>query len=289
VFVSTTAPTPAAAAAPAGTPVLELSHASFGYADQAVVQGADLTVRAGEVVAVLGPNGSGKSTLVRGLLGLNDRLGGEVRLFGTARESFHDHGRLGYVPQRHTLSASVRATVEEIVAVGRLSHQRWWWPVRRAAHDQEVIARALEVVGLSDRADADVSTLSGGQQRRVLIARALASEPDVLLMDEPTAGVDAANQQVLSTVLARLRERGTTMVIVTHELTALAGIVSRIVLVQGGRIAFDGTPDEFATRTGQFTPDHHDHHEHDHDEVDPRTRVRGTPTSGPLDPRGGIR
>jgi len=147
----------------------------------------------------------------------------------------------------------------------------------------------LEVVGLSDRADADVSTLSGGQQRRVLIARALASEPGVLLMDEPTAGVDAANQQVLSTVLARLRERGTTMVIVTHELTALAGIVSRIVLVQGGRIAFDGTPDEFATRTGQFTPDHHDHHEHDHDEVDPRTRVRGTPTSGPLDPRGGIR
>ena len=287
--MSTTAPTTAAAAAPAGAPVLELSHASFGYADQAVVQGADLTVRAGEVVAVLGPNGSGKSTLVRGLLGLNDRLGGEVRLFGTPRESFHDHGRLGYVPQRHTLSASVRATVEEIVAVGRLSHQRWWWPVRRAAHDQEVIARALEVVGLSDRADADVSTLSGGQQRRVLIARALASEPDVLLMDEPTAGVDAANQQVLSTVLARLRERGTTMVIVTHELTALAGIVSRIVLVQGGRIAFDGTPDEFATRTGQFTPDHHDHHEHDHDEVDPRTRVRGTPTSGPLDPRGGIR
>jgi len=289
VFVNTTAPTTAAAAVAAGAPVLELSHASFGYADQAVVQGADLTVRAGEVVAVLGPNGSGKSTLVRGLLGLNDRLGGEVRLFGTARESFHDHGRLGYVPQRHTLSASVRATVEEIVAVGRLSHQRWWWPVRRAAHDQEVIARALEVVGLSDRADADVSTLSGGQQRRVLIARALASEPDVLLMDEPTAGVDAANQQVLSTVLARLRERGTTMVIVTHELTALAGIVSRIVLVQGGRIAFDGTPDEFATRTGQFTPDHHDHHEHDHDEVDPRTRVRGTPTSGPLDPRGGIR
>ncbi|WP_345505287.1 metal ABC transporter ATP-binding protein [Pedococcus ginsenosidimutans] len=287
--MNSTAPTTAADAAPAGAPVLELSHASFGYADQAVVQGADLTVRAGEVVAVLGPNGSGKSTLVRGLLGLNDRLGGEVRLFGTPRESFHDHGRLGYVPQRHTLSASVRATVEEIVAVGRLSHQRWWWPVRRAAHDQEVIARALEVVGLSDRADADVSTLSGGQQRRVLIARALASEPDVLLMDEPTAGVDAANQQVLSTVLARLRERGTTMVIVTHELTALAGIVSRIVLVQGGRIAFDGTPDEFATRTGQFTPDHHDHHEHDHDEVDPRPRVRGTPTSGPLDPRGGIR
>jgi zinc transport system ATP-binding protein len=144
-------------------------------------------------------------------------------------------------------------------------------------------------VGLSDRATADVSTLSGGQQRRVLIARALASEPDVLLMDEPTAGVDTANQQVLSTVLARLRERGTTMVIVTHELSALAGIVSRIVLVQGGRIAFDGTPDEFATRTGQFVPDHHDHHEHDHDEVAPRTRVRGAPTAGPLDPRGGTR
>jgi len=267
-------------------PIIELRHASFGYADRTVVSGATLAIHPGEVVAVLGPNGSGKSTLVRGLLGLNDHLGGDVELFGEPRDSFSDFARLGYVPQRHTLSASVRATVAEIVAVGRLPHHQWWRPVVRSSRDAAIIDRALDVVGLTDRAHADVATLSGGQQRRVLIARALASDPDVLLMDEPTAGVDTANQQVLSTVLARLAGQGTTMVIVTHELAALSEIVTRIVVVQGGRIVFDGSRDEFASRTGEFTSslDHH------HPEDDTRVRsprLPGAPSAGPLDPRGG--
>lgn len=271
----------------APTPVIELRHASFGYADQAVVTGATLAIHPGEVVAVLGPNGSGKSTLVRGLLGLNDHLGGEVELFGRPRDSFSDFARLGYVPQRHTLSASVRATVAEIVAVGRLSHHRWWRPVVRSSKDAAIIDRALDLVGLNDRAHADVATLSGGQQRRVLIARALASEPDVLLMDEPTAGVDTANQQVLSTVLARLAGRGTTMVIVTHELAALADIVTRIVVVQGGHIVFDGSRDEFASRTGEFVSSVDHHHE---DDIRVRSpRLPGAPSAGPLDPREGTR
>jgi zinc transport system ATP-binding protein len=247
------------------------------------VQDASLRVWPGEVVAVLGPNGSGKSTLVRGLLGLTDQLGGQVRLFGQARSDFEDHARLGYVPQRHTLSASVRATVAEIVAVGRLSHHRWWRPVVRSARDAGTIGAALDVVGLSDRVDVDVSTLSGGQQRRVLIARALASEPDVLLMDEPTAGVDAANQEVLADVLARLAARGTTMIIVTHELEALADVVTRIVEVRAGRLAFDGTPTEFASRPGGLEP--HDGHHHD-DELAEEPRLPGAPSAGPLDPRG---
>ncbi|QGN59327.1 ATP-binding cassette domain-containing protein [Nostocoides sp. HKS02] len=279
--------------------MVELTHASFGYAERAVVQQATLTVRPGEVVAVLGPNGSGKSTLVRGLLGLNDQLGGEVRLFGQDRADFHDHARLGYVPQRHTLSASVRATVTEIVAVGRLPRRRWWKPVVRSAADDAMIARALDVVGLADRADADVSTLSGGQQRRVLIARALAADPDVLLMDEPTAGVDTANQQVLAQVLARLAQRGTTMLIVTHELEALDDIVTRIILVQGGRIAFDGSRAEFEARTSEvgragYSHDgyqrdglHHDGHHHDDELAVDRHRLPGAPSAGPLDPRGG--
>ena len=267
-------------------PIIELRHASFGYADQAVVTGATLAIRPGEVVAVLGANGSGKSTLVRGLLGLNDHLGGDVELFGRPRESFSDFARLGYVPQRHTLSASVRATVAEIVAVGRLSHHRWWRPVLRSSKDAQIIDRALDVVGLGDRANADVATLSGGQQRRVLIARALASDPDVLLMDEPTAGVDTANQQVLSTVLARLAARGTTMVIVTHELAALADIVTRIVVVQGGHLVFDGSRDEFAARTGEFASSVDHHHEDENRVRSPR--LPGAPSAGPLDPRGGV-
>ena len=261
------------------TPILELTRASFGYADQPVLSGATLSVRPGEVVA---------------LLGLNDQLGGTVRLFGQPREDFTEMALLGYVPQRHTLSASVRATVEEVVAVGRLSHRRWWKPVVGSAEDAAIVRQSLEVVGLTDRAVADVSTLSGGQQRRVLIARALASQPEVLLMDEPTAGVDAANQQVLSEVLSRLAQRGTTMIIVTHELEAISDIVTRIVLVQSGHIAFDGSPAEFAA-SAQGSDDEHalHHHVHHHDDelaVDPpRVDGRplpGAPSAGPLDPRG---
>jgi len=224
--------------------VISLRSASFGYADRAVVSGATLDIHAGEVVAILGPNGSGKSTLVKGLLGLNDRLGGQVALFSTPIDRFRDHYRLGYVPQHHTLSASVRATATEVVAIGRLPHQGW---LGRPNHeDRRIIAESLAVVGLDDRADVDVSTLSGGQQRRVLIARALAAQPDVLIMDEPTAGVDLASQEILSQVLARLAGRGATMLIVTHELQAVRGVLTRIVELQGGRITLDATPADYA-------------------------------------------
>ena len=144
------------------------------------------------------------------------------------------------MPQRHTLTGSVRATAEEIVSTGRLVRQSWWG--RPSATDRQVIARALEVVGLADRAGADVNTLSGGQQRRVLIARALAAEPEVLVMDEPTAGVDTANQHVLAEVLGRLAAQGVTMLIVTHEMDAFADVVTRVVVVDRGGITFDGQP-----------------------------------------------
>jgi zinc transport system ATP-binding protein len=256
--------------------IVSLRSASFGYSDRAVVSGVTLDIHAGEVVAVLGPNGSGKSTLMKGVLGLNDHLAGQVELFNTPIDRFRDHSRLGYVPQRHTLSASVRATVTEIVAIGRLPHQGW---LGRANHeDRRIIMESLAVVGLDDRADVDVSTLSGGQQRRVLIARALAAHPDVLLMDEPTAGVDLASQQVLSQVLARLAGRGATMLIVTHELQAVRGVLTRIVQLHGGQVTFDGTPADYARSQGAPTSDHDGHHHHDNEDFPPES-----PAAGPLD------
>jgi len=266
--------------------IVSLRSASFGYADHEVVSGVTVDIHAGEVVAVLGPNGSGKSTLVKGILGLNDHLGGEVELFGTPFDRFRDHARLGYVPQRHTLSTSVRTTAAEIVAIGRLPHQSWLGRVNH--EDRRIIQESLALVGLADRANLDVSTLSGGQQRRVLIARALAAQPDVLIMDEPTAGVDLASQEVLSQVLARLAGRGATMLIVTHELHALRGVLTRIVELDGGRITFDGTSaDHDRWHDAQATDHdghHHDGHHHD-DEAPP-----GSTGAGPLDPiQGGHR
>ena len=263
--------------------VVTLRGAAFGYGDRAVLTDVDLTIHSGEIVAIVGPNGSGKSTLMKGVLGLNERVAGTVTLFGVDSNEFHDRARLGYVPQRHTLSASVRATAEEIVSTGRLS--RIGWLGRLRATDRQIVARSLEVVGLADRAATEVSTLSGGQQRRVLIARALAGQPDVLIMDEPTAGVDAANQHVLADVLARLVERDVTMVIVTHELGALERLLTRIVVIDGGRIRFDGTPQEYAHARDRV---HHDHDSHHHDlELDGHRPSLGP---GPLDvthPDGG--
>jgi len=267
-----------------GAPLVSLRSAAFGYAERAVVSGVSLDIRAGEVVAILGPNGSGKSTLVRGVLGLNDHLAGEVELFGVPRERFRDHPRLGYVPQRHTLSASVRATVEEIVATGRLARQSWF--ARQSAADRQVMARSLELVGLRDRARADVSTLSGGQQRRVLIARALASQPDVLVMDEPTAGVDTASQHVLADVLRRLAAEGVTMIIVTHEIEAFADLVTRVVLVDSGTVRFDGPRSGLDERNTGVWHEHHTHHHDDELRVD-LPSFPGAATAGPLDRRGG--
>ncbi len=239
--------------------VLALHGAAFGYGTRTVVSGLDVAIRAGEVVAVLGPNGSGKSTLVKGVLGLATNFAGRVEVLGMPRTDFREHARLGYVPQRHTLAAGARATVWEIVAAGRLTRRRLL--SHPGAGDRAAIRRAIELVGLADRERSDVAALSGGQQRRVLIARALAGEPDILLMDEPTAGVDASAQHVLADVLARLVATGVTLVVVTHELAALAELVTRVIVVEDGRVAFDGSRDEFASASGVV----HDHDAHHHD------------------------
>ena len=266
------------AAAVGSAVVIDLRRASFGYGERPTVTDATLSVRRGEIVAVVGPNGSGKSTLMKGILGLNERTDGTLTLFGVPGDELRDRARLGYVPQRHTLSTSVRATAEEIVATGRLPRISWLGRLR--ATDRQIVARSLDVVGLADRAATEVSTLSGGQQRRVLIARALAGQPDVLIMDEPTAGVDAANQHVLADVLERLVEREVTMVIVTHELGALERLLTRIVVVDGGRIRFDGPPERYLAQRSTV---HHDHDSHHHDdELHPQPSSH---TLGPLDVR----
>ncbi|GAA1799852.1 metal ABC transporter ATP-binding protein [Nostocoides veronense] len=244
--------------------IIDLQDAAFGHAGTPIVSGVTVSIAPGEVVAVLGPNGAGKSTLVKGLLGLTEHLGGRANVLDQPLEEV-DRRRIGYVPQRHTLANSVRATVAEIVAIGRLPYRAWWRPWRRDAYaDRQAIARALEVVGLGERAGADVSALSGGQQRRVLIARALAASPDVLIMDEPTAGVDHANQLILAGVLETLAARGTTMLIVTHELQALADVITRVLVVDEGTISWDGSPADFTTMTGAPMDGHHHGHSPEH-------------------------
>jgi zinc transport system ATP-binding protein len=197
-------------------------------------------VHRGEVIAVLGPNGAGKSTLVRGILGLARVSEGSVELFGTPAGRFRDRWRIGYVPQRHTVAAGVPATVREVVGSGRLPRVRRLRPMTRA--DREAVDAAIATVGLRGLERVPVSTLSGGQQRRLLIARALAADPEVLVMDEPTAGVDATSQEALAATMRDLVEGGTTILLVTHELGVVASLITRVVEVRDGRITYDGPP-----------------------------------------------
>jgi zinc transport system ATP-binding protein len=271
------------------TTAIRLRDASIGYGDVPVVCGVDLTVRAGEAVAVLGSNGSGKTTLSRGLLGLAAVLGGEVEVLGAPVGRLRERGRIGYVPQRHTVSGAVPATVREVVGVGRLARLGLFRRLRPA--DRAAVADAVAAVGLSDRIGDPVASLSGGQQRRVLVARALAAQPELLIMDEPTAGVDLASQQALARTVGRLTARGVTMLIVTHEVGPLVHVVTRALVVNDGRITYDG-PLAAAPGGYEHAGGHHLHEAGDcadpHADVDQGVRPgagRGPWLGSPVDDR----
>ncbi len=226
-------------------PVLQAHDVSVELGGLPVLRGVDLALHPGEVIALLGGNGSGKSTLVRALLGLVPLTRGSVELFGTPLSRFRSWGAVGYVPQRST-TAFAGAKVREVVATGRLAHRRPFLPPRAA--DRDAVARALAAVDLTDRAGHDLAVLSGGQQQRVLIARALASDPRLLVLDEPTAGVDLAHQEVLTAVLANLVAAGTAVLVVLHDVGSLGALVDRGVVLREGRVALDGPLDALEAR-----------------------------------------
>jgi zinc transport system ATP-binding protein len=236
------------------TAVVRVSHAVVGYEGREVLHDVSLDVRPGEVVAILGANGSGKSTLIRTVLGLVPLGGGEIELFGTSQRRFRSWERIGYVPQRMGAASGVPATVGEVVASGRLARRGIFKPPRAA--DREAVRTALEDVGLADRFADPVATLSGGQQQRALIARALAGRPDLLVLDEPTAGVDAASQEAFAATLAGFQRRGGTILLVAHELGPIEPLIDRCVVVHDGRIGHAGPVPQPA---GHHAAPGHDH------------------------------
>jgi zinc transport system ATP-binding protein len=220
---------------------VSLRGVSFAYpGGPDVLRTVDLDVSSGEFVGIAGPNGGGKTTLLRLALGLERPQRGQALLYGEPANEFHGRARLAYLAQRTILGIDAPATVSEIVAAGRAP--RLGLARRLSSADRAVVTSAIERVGLAERADTPVQRLSGGQQQRAYIAKALAGEPDLLVLDEPTAGVDADAQESFAALLAALHaELGVTILYVSHEFGAVERYVQRLVLVRG-QIVFDGPP-----------------------------------------------
>ncbi|WP_436907685.1 metal ABC transporter ATP-binding protein [Halosimplex marinum] len=225
----------------AGEPVVDLANVTFGYTATPVVEDVSLTVEAGEYVAIVGPNGSGKSTLMQLMLGLLEPDAGTARLFGDRADRFDDGERIGYVAQRASAATGMPITVREVVKMGRFPHVGFG---RLSREDWAVVDDALATVGMSGFADRRITELSGGQRQRAFIARALAGEADLLVLDEPTVGVDAESVDAFYDLLATLNAEGITVLLIEHDLGAVVEHADRVVCLNR-EVYFDGPTDEF--------------------------------------------
>ena len=211
---------------PRTKPVVELDHVTFAYDGFTVLEDVDMTIQEGDFLSIVGPNGGGKTTILKLILGLVKPAKGKVRVFGSHPENARH--RIGYMPQYTSLDPLFPVSVLDVVLMGRLGPGMSFGAYRRK--DRRLAEEALEKVELWPLKNRPFSRLSGGQFQRVLIARALVSDPDLLLLDEPTANVDAAVETELYELLHRLNER-LTIVLVTHDLGFVSQYVKNVACV----------------------------------------------------------
>jgi len=239
---------------PAGS-LIELRSVSFAYESGRVLADVSLSIEPKDYVILLGANGSGKSTLLKVAVGLLRPDHGKALLFGRAATDPRARERVGYVPQRAVISSRLPATVLEVVLAGRAARRRFGGFARA---ERELALGALERVGMNAFARRRIGELSGGQQQRVLIARALATDPALLILDEPTAGVDRDSQVRFAQVLRALNADGVAIVIVAHDLGAVAKDVRRVLALHQGHID-EISLEEARERVGMFVEDHPGH------------------------------
>ena len=226
-----------------GNPIIRFSHATFGFPGVIALKDITLEIAEGEFIGIIGPNGSGKTTLCKAVLGLMRPLEGNLQIFDCACEELrcHHRARIGYLPQKGRLDQNFPITVLEAVMMGRYGVLGLFR--RPAKQDQEIALQALTNVGMQDHRDSALGHLSSGQQQRVLIARALAQQPQVLLLDEPTTGIDITTQHSVLDLVRRLhRDLGLTVLLVTHDINMIRSQVDRLVLLKT-RLFAAGAPE----------------------------------------------
>ena len=220
------------------TPVpLEIHDLTVAYHKRPVLWGVDVEVPAGQLVGVIGPNGAGKSTLIKAAMGLLPVSSGWVKVFGQPVKD--NLRRVGYVPQRESVDWDFPVSVMDVVLMGRYGHLGLFKRPRK--EDREVARECLEKVKMLPYADRQISNLSGGQQQRVFLARALAQESDLYFMDEPFAGVDAATEAAIVTILQELKDQGKTLLVVHHDLPTAKTYFDSLLLLNMRVVAFGPT------------------------------------------------
>jgi len=206
---------------------------TVAYHKQPVVQNVSFTLDEGRLVALIGPNGAGKSTLLKAMLGLVPAIHGEVSVYGQPYAS--QRKRIGYVPQRESVDWDFPTNALDVVLMG--TYGRLGWFRRPGRQEREIAIESLSKVGMADYANRQISQLSGGQQQRVFLARALAQQADLYLMDEPFAGVDAATEKAIITLLEQLKQQGKTVLVVHHDLSTVEAYFDDVLLLNRELIA----------------------------------------------------
>ena len=217
--------------------VIEADHLTVSYHARPALLDVSVKIESDQLVGVIGPNGAGKSTFIKAVLGFIKPDIGTVRING--KDAQKAKGEVAYVPQRGAVDWDFPITVEEVALMGRYQKVPWYSPLR--SRDIDAAYAALEMVRMEDFADRQIGELSGGQQQRVFMARALAQGSDILLLDEPFAGVDAATERAILDVLERAKKAGKTLVVVHHDLATAAEYFDRLILIKQRMYAY-GTP-----------------------------------------------
>jgi len=222
--------------------VLEFEKISFSYAGEPTIESVSFAVQKGDFLGIIGPNGAGKSTLFKLALGLEKPTFGKVRLFGKDQAKFSEWSRVGFVPQKVQFDPNFPASVFEVASMG-LAQSQGIMPL--SAGQKKEVSNALHEVGLESQSNKRIGELSGGQMQRVFLARALVSKPDLLLLDEPTTGIDSAQQEKFCCLLERLNKAGMTIVIISHDLTFMSYIVNKVICINR-KVFYCGHPKDIA-------------------------------------------
>ncbi|MFD2639802.1 metal ABC transporter ATP-binding protein [Piscibacillus salipiscarius] len=225
-------------------PILTVRNVSHRYEKQPVLENITFEINKGSFVGLVGPNGSGKTTLIKLLLGIEKLQRGEISAFGQPIQKFKNKGRISYVSQKaNSFGRGFPATVKEVVSMGVMHNQKPLLPGQK--NTLELVKHALKQVNMEDYLNRNIGDLSGGQQQRVFIARAIANEPELLILDEPTVGVDSQNVEQFYQLLSRLnQDLGITLVLVSHDIGAITTYVTDL-LCLNRTIHYHGNPNDF--------------------------------------------